>query len=90
MAEGGNACEGPGKEKVGTLGEVGTSNIRGHDPTRGAIMGNNGPHPEREGEVLGYQTRRGGVEGLCNSGELLVKAALYDTEIGRASCRRVH
>ena len=69
MAEGGNAHKGSRTEKVGTLGEAGTADIRGHDPTVGACMGDNGPHPKREGVVLGHRTCRGGVEGLCKRSE---------------------
>ena len=36
-------------------------------------MGDNGPHPKREGVVSGYQTRRCGVGGLCYSGEFSVE-----------------
>ena len=57
-----------------TLGDFGTADVWGRDPTGGACMGNNDPHPEREGGVLGYRTRRGNVEGLYNSGELSVEA----------------
>ena len=58
------------EKRVVTLDEVSTPNVWGQDPTGGACMGNNSPHIEREGGVLGYRTCRGGVEGLCNSGEL--------------------
>ena len=72
MALGGNAYKGSGTEKLGSLGEVGTADVWGWEPTVGSRMGNNGPHPKREGWGLGYRTRRGGVEVLCNSGELSV------------------
>ena len=53
-ATGGNAQEGTGEEKVGYLGEISTSDVRGRDPNGGACMGNNDIHPKREGGVLGY------------------------------------
>ena len=49
MAEVGNTHEGPGEEKLGTLGEVGTAEVRVQETTGGTCMGNNGTHPEREG-----------------------------------------
>ena len=56
MAEGGNAQKRTGKEMMGDLGEIGTADIQGQDPTGRALMGNNGPHPERVGGVRGYWT----------------------------------
>ena len=49
---GGNAQEGTGEEKVGDCGEISTTAFWGRDPTVISRMGNNGPHPERQG---GYQ-----------------------------------
>ena len=59
---------------MGTLGEVGKLDVWGRKPTGGARMGDNGHISKRDRGVLGYRNRRGGVEGLCNSGELSVEA----------------
>ena len=40
----------------GDLGEIGTEDIWGQEPTGRARMGDNGPHPEREWGLLGYCT----------------------------------
>ena len=53
MDEGGNAHKGPGEEKLGALGEIGTADVRGWYPNGGSRMDNNGPHPEREGGGVG-------------------------------------
>ena len=45
MATGGNVQEGTGEDKVGALGDIGTSDVQGRDPTGGARMGDNGTHP---------------------------------------------
>ena len=57
MDTGDNAQEGTGEETVEDIGEISIADVQGQDPTGGAHMGNNGPHPEREGGVLGYWTR---------------------------------
>ena len=59
---------------MGTIGEVGAAEVQGRVPTGGARIGDNGTHPKREDEVSAYWTRRCGVEGLHNSGKLLVEA----------------
>ena len=56
MATGGNAQEGASENAVGALGENIKAEFWGRDPTGGACMGDNGPHPEREVGVLGYWT----------------------------------
>ena len=68
MDTGGNSQEGTSEEKVGDLGEIGTSDVRGRDPNRVAPMGDNGPHPDLKGGVSGYWDSQGGVEGMCSSG----------------------
>ena len=74
MAEGSNSHKGPGKENVGTLGDVGTADGWGRDPTGRYRMGDNYPHTKRERGVSSYRTRGGGVKVLCNSGEFSVEA----------------
>ena len=56
VATGGNAQERAGEETVGALGEIITAGVCGREPTGGDRMGNNGPHPKREGELMGYWT----------------------------------
>ena len=53
MAALGNAQEGSSEEKVGAIGETGIADVLGQDPIEGFPMGDNGPHPKREGEGVG-------------------------------------
>ena len=70
----GNAQEETGEQKVGSLGDISTADVRGQDPTIGSRMGDNGPHPKREGRVPRYWTHWSGMEGMFRSGEFSVEA----------------
>ena len=58
--------EGASEGTVVTLGDISSANVQGRDPNGGAFMGNNGPHMESEGGVLGYWTRVSDME-VCTS-----------------------
>ena len=74
MATVSNTQERTGEEKFVALGDIGTENIPGWDPTKGVFMGDNGTHTERKRGVLGYWACRGDAEGMCSSAELLGEA----------------
>ena len=54
LATGGNAQEGIGEETVVDCGDISIADFWIREPTGGARMGDNGPHPKREGGVLWY------------------------------------
>ena len=53
----GNAQEGSSEDKVGAIGEIGTADVRGRDPTGGSCMSDNVPRPEMGGGGLVYWVR---------------------------------
>ena len=50
----GNAQEGIGEETVVDCGDISIAGFWIREPTGGSRMGDNGPHPKREGGVLWY------------------------------------
>ena len=67
--------EGASEGTVVTLGDISSANVQGRDPNGGAFMGDNGPHMESEGGVLGYWTRVSDMEGMRISDEISVEAS---------------